>query len=456
MAFTLVSCNLYHFLTNQFYLFTYPRKITMKRLLFFLCFFALGAMQMWAGGPDDIQSDTVWTRYTHSNLKVKFSPDGNYIASLGGDLIFFNLQGYIIHRIPGLYEDFNYSKDGKYIVLINHAAVKGKQFFERYWLELYETNTWEKIDSVFIDTLKIVTPPTVKCNISPNDSILAVFGPFGIKFYNLRGEIIKKILNTPDSQTLSNVYVSEFTNDGKYLIYLSITDELLKFINMDSLKIEFTYPHLWNHLAISADSKLIAFTSSNYDGYAVLVMDLNTREIITKIPGRVQDVSSITISPDNRYIAISQEMNDSPYYRLNIYYINNGSFIYSNSEINGLLPCLDWDKNFIVGGSGNYLILYNTSSFTGFPENPKSFDTFIIPNPANNFIEVDLGILIIEDININIVNNIGDVVKSFSIKNIDSGQQKIKINVNDLPSGNYLINVQANIFQKTYKLIINK
>jgi WD40 repeat protein len=423
----------------------------MKKFLFFLLFFSLAAVQGWAGGPEGIQSDTVWTRMVQgrNTTKVQFSPDGNYIASLGGSILIYNLQGEIVNEIKGSYSDFSYSKNGNYLILINHQGVKGYEYLITCWFELYETNTWKKIDSVFIDTVDISIQYPVHCIISPNDSILATTGPYGTKLFNRKGELIKKIKNIEESQKFNTIYQAVFTNDGKYLIYYSKTDNFIKFINMDSLKIEFTYLS-WSGLTISADSRLIAFKSYDSFNYAVEVMDLNTRQVILKIPGKAQDASSFAFSPDHEYLLISWENKNNSI----IYDIQNGK------QFNFYLKhfgSLDWSSKsqYIAAGFGPILYLLNELQSDVNDIIIPEYST-LTPNPANDSVLLDFNIPTISDININIIDNTGNNLKTIIIPNAEEGRQKINVDVSDLSNGNYFFNVQSNNYHITFKLIINK
>jgi WD40 repeat protein len=420
----------------------------MKKLLLFFFFSALTAMQIWAGDP--VSADTVWTRYTHYNYKVQFSPDGNYIATRGGDqfvgydILIYNLQGDSVHRIPNVTGDFNYSKDGKYLILSKYLY--HDLFKTIYGLELYSTETWKRLDTIVIDD----STGDYICNISPDNKILTALGSKGTFLYNYDGKLIKRIQN--DKNDNSYIFNSYYTNDGKYLIYG--TGDVIKFINMDTMGIEYTYPMKWGQLTMSYDSRLLAFTSI-ITNTAVEVLDIKTKQIILSIPGEGQYVASLAISPDNKYLAAAQEMNEKPYYRINIYDILTGKIIYFYFNY---WSSIDWSPTnlYITCGAGNNLVLLNTLWTNEIKENSKTEGQIIIPNPANDTVQLEFEIPYNSDIHINITNDIGITIKSFVLSNAESGKQKVNISTDEMPNGNYFINIQSNNFQSTFKLIINK
>jgi len=71
----------------------------------------------------------------------------------------------------------------------------------------------------------------------------------------------------------------------------------------------------------------------------------------------------------------------------------------------------------------------------------------IYPNPANNFISIDTDVT--AQVRVQILNYKGQVVKEESLVNVSS-----QINVSDLSSGIYFVNILINDSVSTEKLII--
>jgi len=71
----------------------------------------------------------------------------------------------------------------------------------------------------------------------------------------------------------------------------------------------------------------------------------------------------------------------------------------------------------------------------------------IYPNPANNFISIDTDVT--AQVRVQILNYKGQVVKEESLVNVSS-----QINVSDLTSGIYFVNILINDSVSTEKLII--
>jgi hypothetical protein len=65
----------------------------------------------------------------------------------------------------------------------------------------------------------------------------------------------------------------------------------------------------------------------------------------------------------------------------------------------------------------------------------------VYPNPANDNVNVELNIPQSENLNISIVNNMGQVVDNYSMGNV-SGSQNYKLDISKLSSGIYFINIQ--------------
>ncbi|MGB4229954.1 MAG: T9SS type A sorting domain-containing protein, partial [Bacteroidales bacterium] len=78
----------------------------------------------------------------------------------------------------------------------------------------------------------------------------------------------------------------------------------------------------------------------------------------------------------------------------------------------------------------------------------------IYPNPANDYVNVNIISPVSTNAIINISNILGQQVYSESI-NVKAGSTNVNINVNNLPAGMYIFSLQAEgKFLKTQKIII--
>ena len=91
-------------------------------------------------------------------------------------------------------------------------------------------------------------------------------------------------------------------------------------------------------------------------------------------------------------------------------------------------------------------IIFPCSSFTGIEE-VENENIKIYPNPANDFINIEINDNHNGNFNISIYNSLGIKVMETSNENT--------INIEDLPSGMYFINVTTENLNKTKKIIIN-
>ena len=91
-------------------------------------------------------------------------------------------------------------------------------------------------------------------------------------------------------------------------------------------------------------------------------------------------------------------------------------------------------------------IIFPCSSFTGIEE-IENENIRIYPNPANDFINIEINDNHNGNFNISIYNSLGIKVMETSNENT--------INIEDLPSGMYFINVTTENLNKTKKIIIN-
>ena len=91
-------------------------------------------------------------------------------------------------------------------------------------------------------------------------------------------------------------------------------------------------------------------------------------------------------------------------------------------------------------------IIFPCSSFTGIEE-VENENIKIYPNPANDFINIEINDNHNGNFNISIYNSLGIKIMETSNENT--------INIEDLPSGMYFINVTTENLNKTKKIIIN-
>ncbi len=110
----------------------------------------------------------------------------------------------------------------------------------------------------------------------------------------------------------------------------------------------------------------------------------------------------------------------------------------------------------VKGNKGNRLFIDNInlqqSTITSIKSNATTNNVFsIYPNPANTFVYVNFLGLNNSPATLKITNSIGQVVNTTNVL-----QQKISLNISELPNGIYFVNIESASFSKTQKLIIAK
>ncbi|MCX6153682.1 MAG: T9SS type A sorting domain-containing protein [Candidatus Kapabacteria bacterium] len=77
------------------------------------------------------------------------------------------------------------------------------------------------------------------------------------------------------------------------------------------------------------------------------------------------------------------------------------------------------------------------------------------PNPASDYTEMTISLVMDAIVNIGIYNSMGEMVKEVNrAAECKSGENKFQVDVHDLKNGVYLVRVVLDNLQKTEKLII--
>ncbi len=80
----------------------------------------------------------------------------------------------------------------------------------------------------------------------------------------------------------------------------------------------------------------------------------------------------------------------------------------------------------------------------------------IAPNPAMASINVEIGLTEITDLNVAIFNNLGQKVKPVATQTYTSGLNRVQVDVSDLPSGIYFVNLQSEKGTKTKRFVVQR
>ncbi len=89
----------------------------------------------------------------------------------------------------------------------------------------------------------------------------------------------------------------------------------------------------------------------------------------------------------------------------------------------------------------------------GLGENSLSANTKLYPNPAGTSASLNIGLNRDVNVEVTILNTMGQVVKAFTHKGM-SGENNVEISVNDLATGIYMVNIKAGNAAGTKKLVV--
>ena len=73
----------------------------------------------------------------------------------------------------------------------------------------------------------------------------------------------------------------------------------------------------------------------------------------------------------------------------------------------------------------------------------ETLNASIFPNPAKDFVNVAFELTTGSDVQMTIYNWNGQLIKQVSNEYLPSGEQQIQVDVNDLPFGNYILQIQT-------------
>ncbi|NTV82930.1 MAG: DUF4397 domain-containing protein, partial [Bacteroidales bacterium] len=105
-----------------------------------------------------------------------------------------------------------------------------------------------------------------------------------------------------------------------------------------------------------------------------------------------------------------------------------------------------------VKANGTALMLTNTSDIDDSPVELSSFN--IYPNPAVDQVNVYFELTTKENVSLEIMDMAGRIVKSTDLGKKDAGIYEERINVEDLTSGMYLLNIRTGNVKSGYKVFI--
>jgi len=257
----------------------------------------------------DYFEDTVWVKKTDQMegfYQVKFSNNDSIIVghSFGVDIFYETETGKEIKRISGNKEVFFINNDENFIRLNQERTV----------FEIFDTKTFQVIDSLENDTLGI----SYYTAISNNKKYLVSSVTNGIRIWSIE---TKKILltkyikpeenliswgtghitfNCDDSQIIAAITKKYYDPSNPYEPLYKGGLYAYDFKNLDSL---YELPSRGD-FKLSNKCKYVAYKTSNND-YGLEIYELETKKLIQKLPIDGISITGIEFSPDDKYVVTS-------------------------------------------------------------------------------------------------------------------------------------------------------
>ena len=190
-------------------------------------------------------------------------------------------------------------------------------------------------------------------------------------------------------------------------------------------------------------------TATGDPTYGVEVYDLNTKQLLHRLPVNGPSITGIEFSPDDKYLVTSPT--------IKLWNMETGKEDYSYQSGSANNIATSHDGNYIFSTIGRYLYKWYTRwggvSVKG-EENPST--PIIFPNPSSGTATVQFTQPFSEETNIIISNINGLIIKQISSGIVEAGNQIIPFNTIGLSSGTYYVKVQNTNLSLTFKLIVNK
>ena len=422
-------------------------------------FTILCTLPAFAGGIPEL--DTVWTRGPiPTPADLKFAPDDSYILSMDGNgvLRFYKpTNGDTICSVYSEKEDVGFhivkfSNNGKYLF----ASTDNRIYqFDAYSFKLIKT----------FDDVK--DPYNANgFSISADDKLLAMVVSNRLQIWNIEtADTVQKTYfpEVVDSIKQNGIYLFEvdFTKDGKYLIVRGSQGIDGGAINHEISWYGFTWgfnpntfetlsgnlPHLGD--AVSKDGTIALSYDSKKDSITVWSMPYN---FICKFYYYILPNSMyFAFSKDNKYLIVNKDSG-----LMNIYDIYKNLLI-ANYKGNGYQTLdISKDDKFIITHVADYMFLIQTPWTNTSTQDQTVKDNILYPNPSTGNITLNINLNEDQDLSLIIIDENGSIKLNKNVGFINSGNQSIQINVNDLSNGAYICDVTGKSFSQTFKFQINK
>lgn len=315
----------------------------------------------------------------------------------------------------------------------------------------------------------------------PDDS----FGNMSVKIYNLG--------------TMEDIVDAQLLNDGKILItanskkqvnsntYYNYRYSILRKMNLNG---DFDTTFEYNYIPYLSGGEFLKSILSDDQNFLYVAMYDRILKINLQNSTIVQSYGNLSTSPfgwsnfkiadftiKNNKIYIAGGYSQNPYSSSDVYnnwiqcynmdgtldtsFANQGSFIYfqstePTSSAKSILVADDGSVYCATSRNSDYLLYkilpaltLNTSDF-----NYKNTQIlYIYPNPVIDTVTANLVLEKPQKLDIQVFDLSGKLIKQFSNLSTVKGKNEIKVNLSDLPVGNYMLNFITNEYSQSVKII---
>jgi WD40 repeat protein len=428
----------------------------MKKLMFILVLLVALISQSFAG------FDLLWyknipnTTYIYT---VKFSNNSKMILceTDGTNKIYSSTNGELLFdSVPANYFA-NFSLDDSHLIVPKDNKI------------IYFNLSTKKDDSYFE-----ISKDTINSLILSKDQKygIATFRN-GFKIWDLvSGKIIRTKMITKDSASMESYYgihgfipeqnIVLFSETNKYFNGIDPKGNikykyhkkmnLFDFTILDSIRNIYDKIEDWDnfqYVNIYSLSNLGQYICYSYIGTDMIeIYEFPTMKLISKFNlFATYSIRDLKFSSDDKYLIVAQGSSGD---NLTQWEVETGKLVNQRGPASYNTLDLSPNDRYIATSGGNTLVSLRipTTDIT----NPKENQEILYPNPTNGFVNIKVPIL--AELKITVNNEIGDIV--LIPKFIQTDPNTISIDLNRLVNGIYFLNLTANNFNQTYKVIINK
>lgn len=196
-------------------------------------------------------------------------------------------------------------------------------------------------------------------------------------------------------------------------------------------------------MIVSDDCKYYAYY--NYDNKSkIFICDFKTKKLITTIQTSLSFCQNddMKFSPDGNFLVTDCDSTESGS-SLTIWDIHSGKRVYVYDKLGGSFD-ISSDMTKIAVIPKNYLYLLKAHFITSSVAEQKEDKSYISPNPANDYIDINLPAVSMNTNVIKVFNVIGNCVLTFATDGhaLSSSQNQmtnIRLDISGLPAGLYFV-----------------